>query len=173
MRFDECLPFVLTREGGYCDVPGDAGGATNYGITQKTYDVYRIALHLPQQPVKTISTPEVSAIYKRYYWDQVRASTMPEPIDLVMFDSAVQHGPRQAIKFLQRALGVGDDGVLGPATAKALNEEAIAQAQNAVWENIIAQRLDFYKTLSTKPGQLKFYNGWKNRMQALQAECEK
>jgi len=171
MRFDDCLKIVLAFEGGYSENANDHGGATNYGITQRTYDLHRVNLNLPQQPVKYITLEEAKAIYQRSYWNAVRASTLPTPLDLVMFDTAVNCGPKQAIKFLQRALGIDDDGAMGQQTAKALNEEAIAGDLNDTWKNVLAQREDFYKELAKKPGQHIFLKGWINRVAALRKAC--
>ena len=41
MMFERALTFVLRWEGGYVDHPADPGGATNYGVTQRTYDAWR------------------------------------------------------------------------------------------------------------------------------------
>ena len=172
MRFNDCLAIILKFEGKPSDIPGDRGGPTALGITQGTYDTYRMAIHLPLQPVRSIGNDEARGIYKRQYFDAVRAATLPEPLDLVMFDSAVQHGPRQAIKFLQHALGIPADGVLGPMTAKALNEEAVAEALHEVWTDVIDQRRVFYNELATRVGQAKFLKGWLNRIDKLKILCE-
>ncbi len=39
--FADCLAFVLEEEGGYSDMPGDPGGATNMGITRATLADWR------------------------------------------------------------------------------------------------------------------------------------
>lgn len=166
-RFDDCLRFVFAAEGGYCDVPSDHGGATNYGITQKTYDAHRRAAGLVPQAVRLCSRIEAAAIYQMDYWRPARCGLAPSPIDLVLFDAAVNSGPHQSIKFLQRALGLNDDGIIGPVTLAALakcNPQTVALVA-------IAQRRDFYKRLVERDAtQAKFFNGWNNRLDKLKAE---
>lgn len=99
--FDNILPFTLKYEGGYVNNPNDHGGATNFGITQRTYDHWRIENKLPVQDVKLISNDEVHAIYKEEYWNLICTHTPSIPLLLCTFDSAVLHGPARALKWLQ------------------------------------------------------------------------
>lgn len=62
-----------------------------------------------------------------------------------MFDAAVNSGPGQAIRWLQRAVGAADDGIVGPLTLVAvrrLEPEAMQARYNGL-------RLDFMTRLST------------------------
>src|SRR5579883_2004486 len=57
--FEDFVKDVLMRiEGGYSDDPDDRGGATDFGVTQSTYDDYRDHHKLPRQPVKLINELE-------------------------------------------------------------------------------------------------------------------
>ena len=38
--FEEIIEIVLEHEGGYVDDPDDRGGATNFGVIQRTYQDY-------------------------------------------------------------------------------------------------------------------------------------
>lgn len=166
-RFDECLRFVLKWEGGYSDHPSDRGGKTNQGITQGVYDDWRVGRGLARQPVVGLSKDERDAIYRERYWNAVRGDDLPEPVDMVMFDSAVNVGPRQAIRWLQRAVGAKDDGVLGPITLGAVKMSDPSHVAQA----IIDQRGDFYDYLAERdPRQAVFLAGWNNRIRNLQTE---
>ena len=173
-RFEDCLQFVLRWEGGYSDGKTgasrfDRGGATNQGITQRVYDMWRVKRGLPQQPVQFMGSAERDAIYSDNYWKPARCDDMPEPLDLVMFDSAVNCGVGQATKWLQRALGVKADGVIGPVTLAALKKAGTPQLVAEVLE----RRLDFYEHLIDKdPNQAVFHRGWTNRMVSLRKETE-
>ncbi len=167
-RFEYCLKFVLGVEGGYSDHKSDRGGATNFGITQKTYDRFRKDSGLSLRPVKSITTDEVQSIYKTMYWVVAKCGLLPEPLDLYVFDSAVNHEPARAVKLLQRALGVDDDGVIGPKTIEALHEEIQAGQLPELCRNFLAIRQDFYDDIvENDPTQEVFAKGWENRLEHL------
>ena len=170
-RFDQCLAFVLEREGGYVNDPSDSGGATNHGVTQSVYDDYRIRAGRNRQPVIGIDATEIADIYRLRYWKAVHADQLPRPLDLIVFDASVNHGVRQAILFLQRAVGVEDDGVIGPQTIGAVAEDDKAGLIKHLAAAVIELRREFYQMLAErKPDQRKFLNGWMNRMDALAKE---
>ena len=170
-RFDQCLKFVLEREGGYVCDSSDRGGATNCGITQATYDDYRVRAGRNRQPVIGINATEIADIYRLRYWKAVHADQLPRPVDLVVFDAAVNHGTRQAILFLQRAVGAEDDGVIGPQTIAAVQADHKAGLSVSVAAAIIVLRREFYQRLAVKdPSQKRFMAGWNNRLDHLSWE---
>lgn len=151
MNFSEALQHVLKHEGGYIDHPDDPGGETNFGITVA---VARENGYLGD--MRTIPMSVVESIYKRKYWDKVRADEMPESVRFALFDYAVNSGPGAAIRALQRVLGVADDGVLGPMTL------AAAQAQSAgLGARLNGYRLKFMTELKIWP---TFSKGWARRI---------
>src|SRR5690625_6246703 len=72
VTFEAALPTILRHEGGYVDHPQDPGGATNYGITQTTYDGWRGVPRVASRPVRLITQEEVRAIYLERYWRPAR-----------------------------------------------------------------------------------------------------
>jgi lysozyme family protein len=160
-NFNNALQLVLNFEGGYTDDPADHGGATNKGIIQTEYDAYKTSLHSPTQSVKYISDAEVRDIYYKKYWLVASCDKLPVGIDTLQFDAAVNVGPVQAAKFLQRAVGVKDDGVIGNQTLSAIN---IADPKVLI-KKVCLSRINFYIDLVIKDvTQLKFLKGWINRV---------
>ena len=74
---------VLRREGGFANVAGDRGGATNFGISQAAY---------PNLDVSKLTQEQAAQIYKRDYWDAIGADRLPENIRELVFDAAVNQG---------------------------------------------------------------------------------
>ena len=169
-NFGECLERVLIFEGGYSNHSADRGGATNKGITQQTYDTYRINKGLNRQPVVSLSGDELWEIYHNGYWKPIHGDELPQATSAVLFDSAVNSGPRQAIKWLQRVVGAKDDGVFGPATLKSVNEFVERNGDKHLAREIIALREQFiYEIIERNVSQAVFERGWLNRLASLRS----
>lgn len=162
--FDRALAFTLRWEGGYVNDPADPGGATNRGITQRTYDQWRYRHGEPTRDVSDITKDEVSAIYRSDYWDACRCDELPWPLSVVVFDGAVNCGPHRSIRWMQRELHVAPDGIIGPKTLHAVN---LSEA-DVVAVRCIGQREQYYCALvDRRPSLGKFLLGWLRRTHAL------
>ena len=110
--FAECLPVILRFEGGatITEDPRDPGGLTKYGISQRAF---------PTLDIRNLTEAGAADIYRREYWDRLKADTLPPKLRLVMFDAAVNMGVGKAVLLLQKAVGVAQDGILGANTIRA------------------------------------------------------
>lgn len=158
--FAPALAAVLRHEGGYSNHPDDPGGPTMKGVIQRVYDAWRQGRGLAPRPVREIEDAELKAIYRRQYWDAVRADELPAGIDYVVFDGAVNSGPAQSAKWLQRALGLPADGQVGAVTIEAARAAAEAGPTGLV-DDICDRRLAMLKALTTWP---VFGRGWGRRV---------
>ena len=155
-NFFKSLEIVLKHEGGFVDHPEDPGGATNKGITHKTYSDF---LGRPLEDVselKNIPDEHVQKIYKNGYWDRVKADQLSSGVDFCIFDWAVNSGPGRAAKALQKAAMVTQDGAIGPMTLAAVEEELPEE----IIEKITKEREEFYRSLRTFD---TFGKGWLRR----------
>ncbi len=118
-NWPHCLQIILGFEGGFVNNPRDPGGATNKGVTQATLSNY-LHRQATEDDVRNISDATVEAIYRDEYWDRVQGDALPDGVDLIVFDEAVNQGPGTASKTLQRAVGATADGIIGPATLAAV-----------------------------------------------------
>jgi len=170
MSFERALPFILRMEGGYVDDPDDLGGATNKGITQKTYSSWRN----DDKPVKEITDTEVATIYEAEYWEAGRCDALSWPVSLAHLDGMVQHRPKDASRMLQSAINrLGSDltvdGAIGPKTLAAANQ---CDAQ-ALVEELLWQRIAYYRELANHSHEVrreanrKFLPIWIRRMEHL------
>nr|WIE90783.1 glycoside hydrolase family 108 protein [Mesorhizobium sp. WSM4875] len=161
-REQESLARVLAHEGGYSNHPADPGGATMKGVTQRVYDAYRKSKGLALRSVKRITGQELFEIYDRQYWDAVKGDLLPSGVDYVVFDGAVNSGPKQSIIWLQRALGPlykgRLDGVMGVGTIAAVQA---CNDHDALIDRICDQRRIFLQHLNTWP---VFGRGWSSRV---------
>jgi len=155
-NFFKSLEIVLKHEGGFVDHPEDPGGATNKGITHKTYSDF---LGRPLEDVselKNIPDEHVQQIYKEGYWNRVKADQLSSGVDFCIFDWAVNSGPGRAAKALQKAVMVTQDGAIGPMTLAAVEEELPEE----IIEKITKEREEFYRSLKTFD---TFGKGWLRR----------
>ena len=164
-NYAKSLAAVLKHEGGFVDHPKDPGGATNMGVTQDVYDEFRKARQLDLRSVRHIGPNEVTTIYRNQYWDAVRAAELPSGVDYCIFDFAVNSGPTRAAKFLQREVGVADDGKIGPATLAAVRAHGAKQ----IIADVCEARLFWLRTLPT----FKYFGkGWTKRVDGVRALAE-
>lgn len=159
MSFDAALAATLVFEGGYVNNPLDPGGATNRGITQRTYDAWRNAHSLAMQPVTGMTDDEERAIYLENYWMPCRCDDLPDALAAAVFDMAVNSGVWNAKLALQRAVRVQADGVIGAQTV------AAAQATPDAVLAFLKQRAGLIaEILATRPSQTMFAGGWISRL---------
>lgn len=149
MTFDQAFEKLIGHEGSYTPGVGDPGGETKYGISKRSY---------PTLDIKALTLADAKAIYRRDFWDRAQCDKMPPDLAFDVFDAAVNSGIGQAIRWLQRALGVADDGQVGALTLGAIQREADTSAIRARFNG---QRLEFMTQLSTWP---TFGKGWARRI---------
>ena len=112
--------------------------------------------------VEDLDKPRAREIYFEIYvtdpkFDQVASGSLLE----LLVDYGVHSAPRRAIKRLQRALSINDDGIIGPFTIARAN----AADQRAVYADVLAQRCAHLAgILKEDETQLVFARGWFNRM---------
>lgn len=152
MNFDRAFDILLGHEGGYSNHPSDRGGETRFGVTRKVaiQEGYTGDMHILPREFAAV-------VYKKRYWDAVKADELPEALRYTVFDAAVNSGTKRAAEWLQRALGVDDDGVIGKDTI------AAAQASDALKTAVLfnAERLSF---LTDLPTWGSFSRGWARRI---------
>jgi len=155
MNFDAAFDQLLGHEGGFVDHPSDPGGETNFGVTVAVARANGYTGDMRAMPVSF-----ARQVYRKEYWDAIRADDLPPAIRYAVFDGAVNSGNGQSIKWLQRAIGATDDGRMGPQTI------ALARAAppDAVLRRMLAERLRFMTNLKVWPS---FSRGWARRIADL------
>jgi lysozyme family protein len=150
---------LLTDEGGYSDRTRDAGGATRFGISQREY---------PQLDIKNLTREDATEIYWRDWWCKFRYGALPSPLSAKMLDLAVNIGPSEAARCLQRALracgvAIADNGILGPVTRAA----ASSADRAALIAALRSEAAGYYRLVAASKTESAagkaFLSGWLNR----------
>jgi lysozyme family protein len=157
-NFDKCLALMLAHEGGFVNHPQDPGGMTNLGVTKRVWEEW-VGHDVDEKQMRALTPETVAPLYKRKYWDAIRADELVAGVDYCVFDVAVNSGSGRAIKFLQSCVGVNADGGFGPATLAAV-EKAEEDPERLI-ELYSAKRLEFLQSLKTFE---TFGKGWSRRV---------
>lgn len=164
---DEALGYLLEEEGGWSNNVNDSGGKTMFGVTQATYDAYKLHKGLATQPVNLITHEEARDLYDTMYWRTAYCDKLPWPISYLTFDAAVNSGPSRSVKWTQAGLGVSADGAVGPGTLAAAST-AVSTGDAKTILSIVDQRVQFLcNIVKNQPTQLTFLLGWWRRTQRV------
>lgn len=148
MTFDTAIERVLGHEAGYVDDPNDPGGETKWGISKRSY---------PHLNIKDLTRDQAKEVYRTDFWNRVKADRLHDGVAYQILDFAVNSGIETAVRYLQRALGVADDGRWGPVSQAAADRTSETDAIM----KLCAERLDFMTRLSNWPHHGK---GWARRI---------
>ena len=161
MKTQDIIDGIIKREGGYVNNPADRGGPTKYGITLKTLTAWRNRI-VPPEYMAGLEEHEARAIYYSEYLVKPGLDKINSVfVRAFVLDSAVQHGPKTAIRWLQKIVRVPVDGILGPVSLEAINR----WDTDVLYRMMLAERCRFYGRLITNdPTQAVFAAGWANRI---------
>jgi lysozyme family protein len=155
-NFDAALESVLRHEGGFVNHPKDPGGMTNLGVTKRTWENW-IGREVDEAEMRALTPELIGPMYKQLYWDKIKGDDLPAGLDYVVFDAAVNSGPSRAAKWLQSAAGAVPDGLIGPATLRAVASFPACELISAYQD----KRLKFLENLATWDA---FGRGWSRRV---------
>lgn len=95
VRFERFWPQLIKWEGTrYEHDPDDPGGATKFGIDQRSH---------PKVDIRNLTEAAAKEIYWQEYWMRNGIGELPCPLGEVHFDTCVNTGAGQAKKFLVRS----------------------------------------------------------------------
>lgn len=161
-KYNDNLKIVLKFEGRFTDLLDDPGGSTNYGITQYTYNAYRLNnLKLKTRPVKIITHEEVKHCYYIRYWLPSKSDSLPLVVGIVHFDASVNFGIAGANKLLLRALGVKK------ITQSVQNKIDTLNPKELAYKYIDVRIQKRYEIVKKKPKSKRFLRGWLSRDKKL------
>lgn len=157
---------LIEREGGFRDDPDDKGGPTKYGITQTTLSEWR-RIPVAKKDVENLTKAEAYYIYQEKFLKQNNIDLIPEEKTRAhLLDAAALHGPRNAITWLQEAVGAEVDGYMGPETLHTLGYYI---DHGGSWKEInnhlVKRRLELVRQrVKNIPSQRKYLRQWESRI---------
>lgn len=149
--FKRAVLDVIAIEGGLIDDPKDPGGLTNFGIALNEHP------GLDAERIRSMTIGQAIDIYQKQYWQPIHGDAMPDPIAYVLLDSAVDQGVETAVRILQSALDIYDDGVVGPQTISVAKSGNVKQ----IITEFSAGRILRY---SQSPNWVRYGTGWAARV---------
>lgn len=160
MTFDEAFDRLIGHEGGFSADPRDPGNwtggrqgvgdlkGTKFGIAANTY---------PDIDIEHLTLAAAKKLYYRDWWLKIGADQLPPAVAFQMWQFAVNAGMGSARRALQFAVGVAQDGKVGPLTLA-----AVARAdENDIVLRFNAFALEHYTSLSTWQ---TYGRGWARRV---------
>ena len=137
-NFKEALQFVLKWEGFISNDPNDPGGLTIWCISYRSYPKEVLEIERLINEVKKDEAFKIAEkIYYENYWLKAGCDKLSSPMDLVLFDTAVNMGRSRAKEFYDASTD---------------------------WQDFLFRRIAFYT--KCKNANL-YLRGWTNRVIAL------
>ena len=178
------IPLTLASEGyGVSNHPADAGGTTSYGVSlsfakstnDPMFDKNDDGV-INKNDILKLTKDDAIIAFKKYFWDT------PYKLDdlasdkkaYVVFDAAVNNGPKNATKFIQRAckslgFALNIDGAYGPITKAALEDAPVDEFCDAFLD---FREQFFHDIVSNNPSQKVFLKGWLNRIKNIRRDLD-
>lgn len=178
MTIKKIIQELLNKEGGYVNHPADHGGETNHGITKRTYSAYfnKRPEDVTSKDMKDITQELAEKIFYTLYYIRPKINLLPEIIQPLMLDMAVNHGPHTSVQMLQKNLAfmgftVGKwDGVCGEKTISA-STRCTEKHHDELINHLIDSRVSFYHDIiDNDPSQKVFEKGWLARAESFRPE---
>lgn len=148
MNFDQAFDRLMGHEGGYVNDPNDPGGETKWGVSKRCY---------PNLDIESLTRDQAKTIYQTDFWERLHGEKLPDGVAFQVFDFAVNSGIETAVRKLQSAVRVADDGHWGPVSQAALE----AMNESDIILRLLAQRLRYMASLKNWPSSGR---GWARRI---------
>jgi lysozyme family protein len=86
--FRHCVDYLIDNLEGGGKLVVDTGGLTRFGISSRSH---------PGLDISSLTHEQAVEIYKREYWDRCRCGDFAWPMNLIVFDAAVNQGTEFAM----------------------------------------------------------------------------
>lgn len=91
--WSEAIALLFQVEGFDADIHGDPGGKTRFGISEKWFPHdYALVANMGEADAKAYA----EEFYERAFWTPMGCDTFAHPLDIMVFDAAVNQGKAAA-----------------------------------------------------------------------------
>ena len=158
--FDNYAPKLKRWEGGFANVAGDTGGATNCGVTLATFQMY-YGEDMTEADLRKMTEAQWRRIMKGGFWDKCLADMIHnQSVAELIVDWAINSGTA-VLKKVQGIVGVKADGIVGPKTLRAINDYDARKLHYRVKAARLSWLID---CVERRSAAVKFFDGWINRV---------
>ena len=161
---DQAIDHVIRAEGGYkvWRTEGDRGGQTCAGISRRANPKWAgwelIDQGIPADDPEVVE--RIHDLYRNAYWNPVGGEHIEDQdLATAVFSCAVLSGPKTAVRLLQLAGRVEQDGIIGPRTL----ERANSQPGLILAAFTLARIARYVAICKNDRSQSKFLLGWCSR----------
>lgn len=162
--FYKSIDHLLLNEGGLVNNLSDAGGVTNYGISQRALTRFQSQGKYLGWDIRLLTRDQAIQIYREQYWEFDRL--VDQPVATKLMDMKVNMGPEWAFNLLQRGL-ISRWKYKLPVTGK-LDNETVTAVNTVHEEDLLnelrAQSVLHYAAIAnSNASQKQFLLGWIRR----------
>ena len=172
MNVNKIIDSIINAEGGFVNDPVDRGGVTNYGITQLTATKW-LGFEPTTEQMQCLSIDVARAIYLNEYYLKPKINELPDFLQPIVLDMAINHGPNRAYKLLQTTIestgyNIVIDGLFGPKSFALLHDSLSQYTKKQFIQMLVNVRKHFFaQIVENDAAQAKFYKGWIKRAESF------
>ena len=176
LTIDQIINAVLIREGGFVEATDAGDESRKFGISHTLLSEYygRAAF---DYELESLSEEIARDIYERNYYIAPRINNLPHRIQAFVFESAISHGTRRAIRLVQSVCNqagytpeLSEDGMMGPNTRRAA-EWAEGVMQPIFLLALIEERRNFYRIIvAAQPAKHVLLAEWLAKLDQFEQE---
>ena len=161
-HFEANLAWVLLQEGGFAKLANDE--VTNLGVKRSTWAGW-VDRPVTIEELKSLTVPRVTPLYLKQYYIPCLADKIIHPVDLCVFDFAVNSGVGRSLAVLSTQMNISLDNKSRDMLIDAINTHPdVAKLINQFCD----RRLSFVRGLKN---HYLYGKGWEARIARLRAHC--
>lgn len=163
--------FIFRWEGGFSDHPADRGGATNMGVTLRTWQSQGYDKDgdgdIDVADLRLVTRDDATRFVLYPLFCRIGGDKIDDPAVAAAITDWAWCSGAGIVKRVQRLVGATPDGIVGADTLRAIN----AQDGRTLFGDINAMRRKFLRGIvASRPSQRVFLKGWLNRVNAMSYE---